>query len=59
MDKITPSREAPTVTTAKGMSIGYVSVFILATVTDVSWPVDGSALSGHLLWAIVAWTENQ
>lgn len=38
MDKITPSREAATVTTAKGMSIGYVPVFILGIITYVPFP---------------------
>lgn len=35
MDKITPSLEAATATTAKGMSIGYVPVSILGLKTHV------------------------
>lgn len=35
MDKITPSREAATVTTARGTSIGYVPVFVLGISTHM------------------------
>lgn len=45
MDKITPSREAATVTTAKGMSIGYVPVFVLGTITHLPFPPQPLGLS--------------
>lgn len=61
MDRITPSLEAATVTTAKGTSIGCVA-FVLGTMPRVPLNVRGAwqwgALSDYLLWGTRAWPKN-
>lgn len=61
MDKITPSREAATVTTAKGTSIGYVPDFVLRITTHVYLCVqEASLFPPQPLWTLVGprWGVN-